>query len=130
MQPRYLKEINVTDQIEQVVINTLRFVKAEESCRSLFDLIKDYPSEPIKKELLWCALNGSQEIRAHCAATLLIVHGIVPPLPMVMLGDFNDQALELFRKLSLEKKTERKKAFSQLCKMIHVNPKILDVPDV
>ncbi|MRR29852.1 hypothetical protein EG834_05935, partial [bacterium] len=68
---RYLKEMNILDQVDQVVTSTLPLTKIGEGLSLALALARDYPSEAIKHIVLWCCLNGNESIRVHCAAMAL-----------------------------------------------------------
>lgn len=72
---RYLKELNVLDKIDEIVVETLPQTKIGDGLTYALSLAEDYPSERIKRKVLWCCLNGNDDIRIHCAAMALYLYG-------------------------------------------------------
>ena len=68
---RYLKEMGVVDRVEEIVVDTWPATKIGKGMTFALSLAKEYPTERVKRKLLWCALHGNDDIRIHCAAMAL-----------------------------------------------------------
>jgi hypothetical protein len=111
---RYLKEMNVTDRIEEVLLETLPQTKIGYGLTYALTLAEENPSEAIKQKLLWCCLNGNDDIRIHCAAMSLFLYGKAK-------SNFDSDQKIVF-KFGNKDYCEREKAFSELCQLIGINP--------
>lgn len=110
---RYLKEMNVVDRVEEIIVSTLPSTKIGRGLTYALALAKEYPSERIKEKLLWCCVNGNDDIRIHCAAMSLFLHGKAST-------EF-DRDQKLVFKFGNKEKAKRIEAFSELCQMIGVS---------
>jgi hypothetical protein len=111
---RYLKEMNIVDRVEEVVVNTLPATKIGQGMTYALALAKDYPTEGIKQKLVWCCLHGNDDIRIHCAAMALFLHGKAA-------SEFDNSQRIIF-KFGIKDKAKRIEAFPELCQIIGVNP--------
>ncbi len=112
---RYLKELNVLDRIEQVVVETLPAIKIGEGLTYALALAKEYPTEAIKQKLLWCCINGNDDItRVHCAALVLYLYG-----KATSAFDSKNKIIYWFRTTN---RNSLKEAFSKLCQQIGIDP--------
>ena len=111
---RYLKEMDVVDRVEEIVISTLPSTKIGQGLTFALVLAKEYPTELIKEKLLWCCVNGNDDIRIHCAAMSLFLYGMAS-------SEFDRDQKIIFR-FGNKEKAKRIEAFSELCHMIGVNP--------
>jgi hypothetical protein len=111
---RYLKELNIVDRVEEVVVETLPHTKIGDGLTYALSLAKTYPSEGIKRAVLACCLNGNNDIRIHCAAMVLYLYGKAE-------SDFDNtnQIIFEFREPDRAKRIE---PFKKLCKTIEVDP--------
>jgi hypothetical protein len=111
---RYLKEMNIADRIEEVVIDTLPLTKIGQGMTYVLALAKEYPTELIKQKLLWCSLHGNDDIRLHCAAMTLFLYGKAS-------SEF-DKNQKIIYKFGIRDKAKRMEAFPELCQLIGVSP--------
>jgi hypothetical protein len=111
---RYLKEMNVVDRVEEVVVNTLPSTKIGRGLTFALALAKKYPTELIKEKLLWCCINGNDDIRIHCAAMSLFLYGKAS-------SEF-DREQKIVFKFGNKDKAKRIEAFSELCQIIGISP--------
>lgn len=111
---RYLKEMNILDRVDQVVVATLPLTKIGEGMSFALSLAKEYPSEAIKNIILWCCLNGNESIRVHCAAMTLFLYGIT-------IVDF-DTDQKIIYEFHEPDRIKRIDPFTRLCQMIKVDP--------
>jgi hypothetical protein len=107
---RYLKEMNVVDRVEEIVVSTLPSTKIGCGLTFALALAKKYPTELIKEKLLWCCVNGNDDIRIHCAAMSLFLYGKAS-------SEF-DREQKLVFKFGNKEKAKRIEAFSELCQII------------
>lgn len=111
---RYLKEMNIIDRVEEIVVETLPSTKIGQGLTYALALAKDYPTELIKQKLLWCCVHGNDDIRIHCAAMALFLYGKAA-------SEFDNNQKIIFR-FGIKDKAKRLEAFSELCSMIGVSP--------
>jgi hypothetical protein len=111
---RYLKEMNVVDRVEQIVVDTLPMTGIGHGMTFALALAKKYPSERIKQQLLWCCLHGNDDIRIHCAAMSLYLYGKAS-------SEFDKRQKIIFR-LGIRDFDKRIEAFQELCQIIGVDP--------
>jgi len=111
---RYLKEMNIVDRVEEIVISTLPSTKIGHGLTYALALAKKYPTELIKEKLLWCCVNGNDDIRIHCAAMSLFLYGRAS-------SEF-DREQKIVFKFGNKENPKRIEAFSELCQIIGVNP--------
>jgi len=111
---RFLKEMNIEDHIEEVVVTTLAQTAIGNGLTYALNLAKTYPTEKIRHEILRCALIGNDDIRVHCAAMALFLYGQAKT-------DFDsDQKIVFeFHEKDLPART---RIFERLCAMVGVNP--------
>lgn len=110
---RYLKEKNMMDRVEEIVVNTLPETKIGQGLTYALALAKDYPTELIKQKLLWCSVHGNDDIRVHCAAMALFLYGKAA-------SEFDNNQKIIFR-FGIKDKAKRIEAFSELCQMIGIS---------
>jgi hypothetical protein len=111
---RYLKEMNILDRIDQVVVTALPLTKTGEGFSLALALAKDYPSEAIKDIVLWCCLNGNESIRVLCAAMVLYLYGITT--------DYYDTSHKIVFEFHEPDRSKRIEPFTRLCRMINIDP--------
>lgn len=111
---RHLKEMNIVDRVEEVVLDTLPTSNLLKGFTRVLALAKDYPTERIKETLLWCSLNGNTDIRVHCAAMVLYLYGKAA-------SEF-DKDQKIIYQFRTQDKAQRLEAFSELCQIIGVEP--------
>ncbi|HEX2980761.1 MAG TPA: DinB family protein [Anaerolineaceae bacterium] len=117
---KFLKELNVLDRVEDVVVETLPQTRIGEGMTYALSLAKDYPTERIKRTLLACCLDGHEEIRVHCAAMALYVYG-KSSSPF----DYNFQIIYDFHN---PERAARQQTLAALCQMVGVDPHPLELP--
>lgn len=111
---RYLKEMNILDRVEEVVVHTLPSTKIGQGLTYVLALAKDYPTEAIKQKLLWCCVHGNDDIRVHCAAMALFLYGKAA-------SEFDNTQRIIF-KFGVKEKARRVEAFSEVAQMLGINP--------
>jgi len=111
---RYLREMNILDRVDQVVVETLPLTKIGEGFSLALALAKDYPSEAIKGIVLWCCLNGNESIRVLSAAMALYLYGIT--------ADYYDTTHKIVFEFHEPDRDKRIEPFSRLCQMINIDP--------
>lgn len=111
---RFLKEMNIEDRIEEVVVKTLAQTAIGNGLTYALYLAKTYPTEKIRKEILRCALIGNDDIRVHSAAMALFLYRKAKT-------DFDaDQKIVFeFHEKDLP---ARRRVFERLCSMVGVDP--------
>jgi hypothetical protein len=110
---KHLKEMNVVDRIEEVVVETLPMTKIGQGLTYALDLAKRYPSERIRRKVLWCSLNGNDDIRVHCAAMTLFLYGKTS-------SEF-DMSYTIIFEFRTPDRSQRLVPFEKLCDLIGVN---------
>jgi len=111
---RYLKEMNILDRVDQVLVAALPLTKIGEGFSLALALAKDYPSEAIKGIVLWCCLNGNESIRVLCVAMVLYLYGITT--------DYYDTSHQIVFEFHEPDRQKRIEPFSRLCRMINIDP--------
>lgn len=111
---KFLREMEIADRVEEVVLETLPHTKIGEGMTFALDLAEKYPTERIKQKVLWCSLNGNDDIRIHCAAMALYLYGV-----STSNFDSNYRVIFEFREPS---RAKRLKSFFELCGYIGVDP--------
>ncbi len=114
---RFLKEMEVEDRVTEIVVRTLPETKIGQGLTFALALAKDYPSDAIRRKILWCCLNGNDDIRIHCAAMSLYLYGKAA-------SDFDQNQTIVFR-FGEKNLKKRREAFVELCQIIGVNPSII-----
>jgi hypothetical protein len=111
---KFLKEMNIEDHIEEVVVNTLAQTAIGSGLTYAMHLAKTYPTEKIRREILRCALVGNDDIRVHCAAMTLFLYGKAKT-------DFDSNQKIVFE-FHEKDMTARMRVFVRLCAMVGVDP--------
>lgn len=111
---KFLKEENIIDCVEEVIINTLPITKVGGGLVQTLRLAKENPTEAVKQKLIWCALHGNDTTRVHCAAMALFLYGKAET-------EFDNNQKIIFS-FGVADKEKRKEAFPEFCQMIGVNP--------
>jgi hypothetical protein len=111
---RFLKEMNIEDHIEEVVVNTLAQTAIGSGLTYALYLAKTYPTEKIRHEVLRCALVGKDDIRVHCAAMSLFLYGKAKTD-----FDSNQKIVFEFHEKDLPSRT---RVFERLCAIVGVDP--------
>jgi hypothetical protein len=106
--------MNAADRVEEIVVSTLPSTKIGQGLTFALALAKEYPTELIKEKLLWCCVNGNDDIRIHCAAMSLFLYGKAS-------SEFDSDQKIIFQ-FGNKEKAKRMEAFSELCQMIGINP--------
>jgi hypothetical protein len=117
---KFLKEMEIADRVEEVVLETLPETKIGEGMTFALDLAKTYPTERIRQKVLWCSLNGNDDIRIHCAALALYLYGVTT-------SDFDSSYAVIFE-FREPSRAKRLKPFIELCGLIGVDPVELTTP--
>jgi hypothetical protein len=111
---KFLKEMEIADHVEEVVLETLPETKIGEGMTFALDLAKRYPTERIKQKVLWCSLNGNDDLRIHCAALTLYLYGVAS-------SDFDSSYTVIFEFREPDR-AKRIKPFRELCGLVGVDP--------
>jgi hypothetical protein len=111
---RFLKELNIEDHIEEVLVRTLPETTIGNGLTYALYLAKTYPTEKIRRAVLRCALTGNDDIRVHCAAMALFLYGI-------SRSDF-DTEYKIIYEFHEKDLSVRQRIFARLCAMVGVNP--------
>ncbi|MBL8050201.1 MAG: hypothetical protein JNM46_03185 [Anaerolineales bacterium] len=111
---KFLKEKNIIDRVEEVLLKTLPIVKVGGGLVQALALAKEYPTEKVKQKLIWCALHGPDVTRTHCAAMALFLYGKAE-------SEFDNNQKIIFS-FNPPDKAKRLEAFPELCQIISVNP--------
>lgn len=115
---RLLKEMNVVDRIEEVILDILPKTKIGDGLTYALSLAEKYPSEAIRRKVLWCALNGNNDIRIHCAAMALYLYGVA--------STTFDNRFPLIFEFREPLRAMRLKPFRALCARVGVDPASLE----
>lgn len=110
---KHLKEMNVVDSIDDVIVETLPETKIGDGLSYALSLAEKYPSERIKQKILWCCLYGNDDIRIHCAAMMLYLYGKASTS-----FDTNQKIVFEFRE---QDRSKRIIPFLKLCQQIGVD---------
>jgi len=111
---KFLKEMGIEDQVEEVVIQTLPDTKIGNGLTFALSLAKTYPTEAIRQCILSTALTGNDDVRVHCAAMSLFLYGKAKSdfdPNNTIIYDFHEKDLAI-----------RMKHFIELCRLVGVNP--------
>ncbi len=114
MAVRYLKDLNIEDHIEEVVVRTLPETTIGDGMSYALMLAKLYQTEKIRRAVLCSALTGKDDIRVHCAAMALYLYGVSKSdfdTDFKIIYEFHERDLEV-----------RKQIFERLCAMVGINP--------
>jgi hypothetical protein len=111
---RYLKEMNIMDRIDEVVGETLPQTRIGGGFTYALSLIEKYPSEILKHKVLWCVINGDDDIRIHCAAMALFLYGKAK-------SNFDMEQKIVFEFKDADR-SKRIDPFFRLCHLIGVDP--------
>ncbi len=114
MAARYLKDLNIEDHIEEVVVRTLPETTIGDGMSYALMLAKLYPTENIRRQVLRCALIGKDDIRVHCAAMALFLYGVSKSefdCDFKIIYEFHEKDVEA-----------RRRIFERLCAMVGVGP--------
>ena len=114
MAARFLKDMNIDDHIEEVVVRTLPETTIGDGMSYALMLAKLYPSENIRREVLRCAQIGKDDIRVHCAAMALFLYGVSKSE-----FDYDFKIIYEFHEKDVE---ARRRIFERLCVMVGVDP--------
>lgn len=111
---RYLKEMGISDHVEEVLIETLPRTRIGYGMTYALALAKDYPSNRIRETVLRCALHGNDDIRIHCAAMALYLYGVTEK-------EF-DREQQVIYEVGEKDEAKRLAAFRLLCRMVGEDP--------
>ena len=102
-------------EIEKVLVETLPLVSILNGQTFTLRLAEKYPTPAVKRVLLWCALNGNDDIRVHAAALVYYLYGIAT-------SSFDWNFRPLFLRFGDKNFSNRKLAYNELCDKIQVKP--------
>jgi hypothetical protein len=111
---KHLREMNVVDRIEEIVVETLPDTKIGGGLTYALALAKQYPSERIRQKVLWCSLNGNNDIRVHCAAMALFLYGKTS-------SEF-DMNYKIIFEFRTPDRSQRLAPYEKLCEWVGVDP--------
>jgi hypothetical protein len=114
---RLAKSGNISEgDVEKILIETIPAVTILNGQTSTLRLAENYPTPAVRQILLWCSLNGNDDIRVHAAALIYYLYGIAKTS-----FDWNFRAFYL--RFGEKTFARRKLAFLEMCDTIHVDPK-------
>ena len=111
---RHLKVMGIEDQVEAVVLATLEETRIGVGLSYALSLIQDYPTERLKQKLVWCALNGHEDLRVLCAMSALYLYG-----KTASPYDNSHRFIFGLKEPDLGKRLE---AFGELCRWLDLDP--------
>jgi hypothetical protein len=111
---KFLKEMNIVDKVEDIVVNTLPLTKIGDGLTFALSLAEKYPTERIRQTVLRCVLNGNDDIRIHCAAMTLYLYGKAKT-------NF-DTSFKIVFEFRNPGRAQRLAPFVELCGLIGVDP--------
>ena len=82
----------------------------------IIQLASQYPTQAVKRTLLWSTLYGNDDIRHYAAALIYQLYGITT-------SSFDLNYRTFFFRFRDKNLSNRKLAYEELCKTIQVNPK-------
>lgn len=111
---KYLKEMNIADHIEEILVKTLPLTKIGDGMSYALSLAKTYPTERIRQTVLRCALTGNEDIRVHCASMALFLYGKISK-------EFDSDHKIIFE-FHEPDQAKRMVSFTELCRQVGVDP--------
>jgi hypothetical protein len=111
---KFLKDMRIEDRVEEILLDTLPQTAIGNGLTYALSIIEQYPTERLKQKLLWCCMNGNEDIRVHCAALALYLYGIASTS-----FDVSHKIVFEFKEANPEK---RRVSFNKLCQIIGINP--------
>jgi hypothetical protein len=111
---RFLKEMNIEDHVEEIIVNTLPLTKIGDGLTFALSLAEKFPTERIRQTVLHCVLNGNDDIRVHCAAMTLYLYGKAKT-------NF-DSSFKIVFEFRNPDRAQRLAPFIELCGLIGVDP--------
>jgi hypothetical protein len=110
---KFLKEMDIEDHIEEIVVNTLPLTKIGDGLTFALSLAEKFPTQRIRQTVLSCALNGNDDIRIHCAAMALFLYG-------KSKSNF-DSSFKIVFEFRNPDRAQRLAPFIELCKLIGID---------
>jgi hypothetical protein len=109
------KKIVSEKEIETVLVETIPLVSILNGQTFTLRLAEKYPTPAIKRVLLWCALNGNDDIRVHAAALVYYLYGFAT-------SSFDWNYRPFYLRFGDKNLSNRKSAYHELCNKIQVDP--------
>lgn len=103
-------------EIEAVLVETIPLVSLLNGQTFTLRLAEKYPTLSIKRMLLWCSLNGNDDIRVHAAALVCYLYGVAT-------SSFDWKFRPFFLRFGDKDLSNRMLAYNELCDRIRVDPK-------
>jgi hypothetical protein len=102
-------------QIESIIVNTLPSATILNGMVVTLDFALAHPSLAVCRKLLWCTLNGNDDIRVHAAALVHFLYGRSSER-------FDMKHRPFYLRFKSKNTVERNQAYVELCKDIGVKP--------
>ena len=104
-----------SEKVENILLDTLPKVTIGKGLTQAMSLAEAYPSEAVRRRLLYCALKGNDDLRIHAAALAHFLHG-----GSTMAFDWAHRPLYL--RLGSRDRMERQAGYEELCRSVGVAP--------
>lgn len=114
---KQLAEMNESENLENVIIETLRKTSLYEGLTQALDMAEQHPSPRIQETLIDLALNGNEDQRIHCAALALYLGGKAKE-------PFDWEHRPFFLRFGDEDRKVQIEAYKELCRRLGVAPKV------
>jgi len=102
-------------EAEMFLVNTIPVVPFYGQ-KFIIQLVSQYPTQAVKRTLLWSTLYGNDDIRHYAAALIYHLYGITT-------SSFDLNYRSFFFRFRDKNLSNRKLAYEELCKTIQVNPR-------
>jgi hypothetical protein len=104
-----------SDTVESILLDTLPKVTIGKGLTRALSLAEAYPTEAVRRRLLYCALKGNNDLRVHAAALAHFLHG-------GSAASFDLTHRPLYLRLGSRVRAERQAAYEELCHSVGVDP--------
>ena len=110
-----LRGLFTPTQIEWLLLETLSKASLQNGMTRVLAYAAAHPTEPVRRELLWCAVRGNDDIRVHAAALAHHLYG-------KSSSSFDPEFRALYLHFGSKRAAERKAAYRELCRSIGIDP--------
>lgn len=110
-----LRKLLSQGEIEAIVVTALATATILDGMVKTLDFAAAHPSPRVRSELLRCAVDGNEDIRAHAAALVHFLHG-------GSASAFDWKFRPLYLRFNSRDRTERLAAYRELCSLMGVAP--------
>jgi hypothetical protein len=104
-----------SEKVENILLDTLPNVTIGKGLTQAMSLAEAYPSEAVRRRLLYCALKGNDDVRIHAAA---LAHFLLGGSTMA----FDWAHRPLYLRLGSRDRTDRQAGYEELCRSVGVAP--------